>query len=187
MSRREAALLERAKRFDLQALAEIYDRYSPGLYRYAMRLLGNADTAEDCVAETFSRFLYVLQGGRGPDTHLQAYLYRMAHNWITDYYRRQPPPPLSLDLGSHLPADSNPDREAMARIQAEQVRAALTLLTPDQRQVLVLKFFHGWKNEQVAAALGKPIGAVKSLQHRAINALRRIFLAPEAEEYETIS
>jgi RNA polymerase sigma-70 factor (ECF subfamily) len=187
MSRPEAALLERAKRFDFDVLAEIYDRYSPGLYRYAMRLLGNSDTAEDCVAETFSRFLHVLQGGRGPDTHLQAYLYRVAHNWITDYYRRQPPPPLSLDLVLQLPADSNPVREAMARMQAEQVRAALTLLTPDQRQVVVLKFFHGWKNEQVAAALEKPVGAVKSLQHRAINALRRILITLEAEDYETIS
>lgn len=182
----EAELLKRARGFELQALAEIYDHYSPGLYRYAVRLLEDESMAEDCVAETFSRFLHVLQAGKGPHTYLQAYLYRMAHNWITDYYCRQPPPPLSLDLGLNLPADSNPDREAIARIQAEQVRAALTLLTPDQRQVIVLKFLHGWKNDQVAAALEKSVGAVKSLQHRAIKALHRILSAPEVENYETI-
>lgn len=182
----EAILLERAKRFELQALAEIYDHYSPGLYRYAVRLLGDAGTAEDCVAETFTRFLQALQMGKGPDTYLQAYLYRMAHNWITDYYRRQAPAPLPLDLGLNLSGDSNPDREAIAKIQADQVRAALALLTPDQRQVIVLKFLHGWKNDQVAAALEKPVGAVKSLQHRALKALRRILSAPEVENYETI-
>ena len=93
----DQALLQRARHFDQQALGEIYDTYSPRLYRYAMRLLGEVELSEDCVAETFSRFLHALHGGGGPTDYLQAYLYRVAHNWITDQYRRQPPPPLSLD------------------------------------------------------------------------------------------
>ena len=48
-----------------------------------------------------------------------------------------------------------------------------TLLTPDQRQVIALKFWHDWENEEIARALHKPVGAVKSLQHRALNALER--------------
>ena len=59
-------LLSRARRLQRQALAEVYDRFSPGLYRYARRLLGDADLAEECVAETFSRFLRALhRGGAG--------------------------------------------------------------------------------------------------------------------------
>jgi len=96
----EKKLLKLARRFDQQTLGEIYDQYSPGLYRYAMRLLGNVDLAEECVAETFSRFLHALRGGGGPQDHLQAYLYRVAHNWITDQWRRQPPPPMQLDEGA---------------------------------------------------------------------------------------
>jgi DNA-directed RNA polymerase specialized sigma24 family protein len=53
------------------ALAEIYDTYRPGLYRYAMRLLGDASLAEDCVAETFARFLKALHTRQGPREHLQ--------------------------------------------------------------------------------------------------------------------
>ena len=91
-----------ATMIETQTLAEIYDQYSPGLYRYAMRLLGDVQLAEDCVAETFSRFLRVLHAGGGPREYLQAYLYRVAHNWITDQYRRTNPPQISLDQAFSL-------------------------------------------------------------------------------------
>src|SRR5512138_1545197 len=71
----ERELLELASKLNTAALAEIYDTYSTGLYRYAMRLLGDQDLAEDCVAETFTRFLKSLENGHGPRDHLQAYLY----------------------------------------------------------------------------------------------------------------
>jgi RNA polymerase sigma-70 factor (ECF subfamily) len=82
----ETDLIQRARQYDRQALAQIYDLYSPGLYRYAMRLLGDQSLAEDCVSETFSRFLQALRGRKGPQNYLQAYLFRMAHNWIADQY-----------------------------------------------------------------------------------------------------
>jgi RNA polymerase sigma-70 factor (ECF subfamily) len=175
----ERDLLQRAHQFDAQALGEIYDRYSPGLYRYAARLLGGADWAEECVAEVFSRFLHALRHNQGPREHLQAYLYRVAHNWITDQWRRQPPPP--LPLGPNLRADdeANPSVALLAQAEQECVRAALRLLTPEQRQVVTLKFLEDWENEQIAAALGKPVGAVKSLQHRALAALRRMLISEQ--------
>jgi RNA polymerase sigma-70 factor (ECF subfamily) len=61
--RSKKILLERARHFDKEALAEVNDQYSPGIYRYAMRLLGDANQAEDCVSETFSRYLTGLQSG----------------------------------------------------------------------------------------------------------------------------
>lgn len=180
----EQDLLQRARRFDRQALGEIYDQYSPGLYRYAMRLLRAADLAEECVAEVFSRFLHALRNGAGPREHLQAYLYRIAHNWITDQWRRQPPPTLVLE--EHAPAAEavDPSHEVSVRDDHAQVRAALAQLTPDQRQVVVLKFMEDWENAEIAAALGKPIGAVKSLQHRAIAALRRALINVEEKAHE---
>lgn len=175
----EWELLERARKFDQSALGTIYDRYSPALYRYAARLLGNADAAEECVAEVFSRFLHALKSGNGPREHLQAYLYRVAHNWITDQWRRSPP--LSVPLDPNLPADDASDPPQIAGQQWEhaQIRSALMQLTPDQRQVIVLKFVEDLDNEEVAVALGKPVGAVKSLQHRALDALRRALTGKE--------
>lgn len=171
----EAQLLRRARAWDMEALGAIYDQYSPLLYRYAMRLLGDPDVAEECVAETFSRFLQALHGGGGPQQHLKAYLFRVAHNWITDYYRRYRPVE-SLDTWPQPLADDDPSPESVAEVrwQQERVRALLARLTPDQRQVVVLRFLEGWPLAEVAEALGKPVGAVKALQHRALAALRRL-------------
>lgn len=177
----EQILLQRARNFEEQALAEIYDVYSPKLYRYAMRLLADEDLAEECVADTFSRFLKAMKSGSGPQQHLQAYLYRIAHNWITDIFRRQPPPAIPLESSSQAGSDPDPSDVVSERIDQERVRNALRLLTPEQRQVVILRFIEDLENQDVAAALDKPIGAVKALQHRALNALRRM-LVTEIEQ-----
>ncbi len=175
----EQDLLTGARAGDLATLGMIYDRYSPGIYRFALRLLGDDCLAEDCVAETFERFLKSLRSGHGPTDHLQAYLYRIAHNWITDCYRRLPPPPLDLDESVCADDHLSPENQADVRLEQQQVRSALRSLTPDQRQVITLRFVEGWENGEVAAALGKPVGAIKALQHRALLMLRRILLRDE--------
>jgi RNA polymerase sigma-70 factor (ECF subfamily) len=168
----DSYLLTRLAHSERQAFAEVYDTFSPGLYRYAYRLLGEADTAEDCVAETFSRFLDALRRGKGPRDYLQAYLYRVAHNWVTDYYHRSPPPTDELPETQPAP-DPLPESETIKREGQAHLRAALASLTAEQRQVIALKYLEEWDNEQVARALEKPIGAVKSLQHRALASLKR--------------
>lgn len=180
----ERELLKRARVWDMQALEQIYDLYSPQIYRYAMRLLGNADLAEECVAETFSRFLHALRRGRGPKDHLKAYLFRIAHNWITDLHRRSRPVE-GLEEYVHLIVDSDPgpDESAHERWQQEQIRALLFQLTPEQRQVLVLRFLEGWSHQEIAQALGKPVSAVKALQRRGLAALRRLLDRKEEGTY----
>jgi len=173
-------LLQRAQNHEMLALAEIYDRWSPALYRYAMRLLGEAGLAEECVAETFNRFLVALKQGSGPRDYLQAYLYRIAHNWITDHYRRNTPLTVPLDPGLQADAEAEPPRQVMQEIEHQQVRAALSYLTPDQRQVIMLKYVEQWDNEAIARTLGKPVGAIKALQHRALESLRQILLSGSA-------
>jgi RNA polymerase sigma-70 factor (ECF subfamily) len=176
MAAKEQVLLERASRFDEQALAEVYDTYSPGIFRYAWRLLGDADLAEDCVSETFDRYLRALHKGNGPQEYLQAYLYRIAHNWITDYYRRSPPPSMPLDLELADDHSQQPPFLADRATELSQLRQALAQLTPEQRQVILLKYLEDWDNQDIAQALNKPVGAIKSLQHRALEALRRLLV-----------
>jgi RNA polymerase sigma-70 factor (ECF subfamily) len=171
------AYLPEAYQLDERALTEIYQVLSPPLYRYAYRLLGNARDAEDIVAETFHRLLLALRHGNGPREHLSAYLYRIAHNLIIDRYRRNPRPEAELDEALEA-ADDDPAEAAAQRIVQARARSALWKLTADQRQVILLKYFEGLSNEEVAAALDKPVGAIKSLQHRALDSMRRI-LTPE--------
>jgi RNA polymerase sigma-70 factor (ECF subfamily) len=168
------AILERARRFETQALEEIYDTFSPGIYRYAFRLLGDEDLARECMSETFSRFLVALKRDSGPDNYLQAYLYRIAHNWVTDFYRSKTPPTIPLDFNTPASSADEPHQVLAVEMTNQQLRDALTLLTPDQRQVIVLKYLEDWENETIARTLNKPVGAVKALQHRALEALHRI-------------
>lgn len=173
----EQDLLVQAKKLNTRALAEIYDLYSPRLYRYAVRLLGDACTAEDCVAETFSRFLQALRNDRGPRDYLQAYLFRTAHNFVVDHCRHQRPENI---LDDDMPDCENTEENASLNIRQQRVRFALAELTNEQQQVVALKFFEGWENEEIARALNKPVGAVKSLQHRALAHLQKILLDDEA-------
>lgn len=168
----EQELLRLASKLNTNTLAEIYDTYSPGIYRYSMRLLGDESLAEDCVADTFARFLKLLQERRGPRENLQAYLYRIAHNWIVDLYRRNEQ---VMELSdAHRSEADLPEEEAAKRIRQKQARAAIRQLTPDQQMVISLKYLEGWSNEEVAKALKKPVGAVKSLQHRALRSLYKL-------------
>ena len=167
----ETELLRLAHQLDATALAQIYDLYSTDIYRYAMRLLGNVTLAEDCVSETFSRLLHALAAGKGPHDYLRAYLYRIAHNWITDQYRSERP---TEELNESLPSEASaPEEPAEQSLQHTRLLQAIHKLTPDQQQVIALKFWNDWENNEIARALNKPVGAIKSLQHRALAALQR--------------
>lgn len=185
MSKNPEELLKRARVFDQQALADIYDLFSDRLYAYAYKHVGKPQVAEDLVAETFQRFLTALERGGGPRDYLQAYLYRIAHNLITDLYRREPPPSLELDERIVADEDPGPASQVAQLQQAERVRRALRMLTPDQRQVVVLRFLEGWTTQEIARTMDKSLGAVKALQHRGVASLQRILIDQPDPEPES--
>lgn len=153
-------------------LAAVYDCYHLLIYRYIYRQIGDVETARDLAAETFRHLLTAVKQGHGPRDNLKAWLYQTAHHLVIDFYRRQ-------KHRNHLPLaeeliDMRDDPVGLAEnhLSAEQIRAALHQLTFEQQQVIVLKYLEGLSNAEVADIIGKPIGAVKSLQHRALVALR---------------
>jgi len=181
MPESEEHWLKGARQLDEGALASIYDAFSSALFRYAVRQLGDADVAEDIVSETFYRFLRSVGAGGGPEKHLKAYLYRVAHNLIVDRYRRNPIVEVDFDFETLALTDGNEDPAHRAETSLEhlEVRKNLWKLTEDQRQVIVLKYLEGLNNQEVADILKKPVGAVKALQHRGLNSLRRMFAKDE--------
>jgi len=167
-------LLERVQRWDEAALAEVYDTYAPAIYRYACRHLGNSDSAQEIVADTFHRFLVALKQGAGPQQELSAWLYRVAHNLITDYYRRESIR-CAVEIDENMPSRA-PQTEAAAlqREEITRMRQAFQHLPSLQQQVINLRFGEGLSLEEVAQVTEKTVGAVKALQHRAIEALRKM-------------
>ena len=176
--RMEAILSTEAQHLDKQALVRVYEDYSPGLYRYAYRLLGDQDLAEECVSETFSRFLQVVRRGRNPEGNVRAYLYRMSHNWVVDHYRKQTPQ-VSLEQDTHPDPADDLEKSVHSRQETEQLRQAVIHLPYEQRMVIELRFMEEWTHDQVAEFLGKTVDATRALQYRALVALRQTMIGRE--------
>ena len=165
----EAALLARARTLDARALGQIHDEYYPALYRFALYRTGDPATAEDIAAEVFVRLLEALRSNRAPQTTLRGWLFGVAAHLVADHFRRRPADPLP----DTLPAAHSPAAEAEDRLQRQAVHGALQRLSPEQQNVLALRFGQGASLEETAGALGKTVNAVKQLQWRAVEALRR--------------
>jgi RNA polymerase sigma-70 factor (ECF subfamily) len=165
--------LDSLRKLDPQAVAAIYDRYFPDVYRYVFYRLGNESLAEDIASDVFVRLLEAVKTKRGPKTHLKGWLLSTASNVIADHLRRvyrRPTEALSEampDLGSSL------TDEVDRRHQADSVRQAYAQLTPEQQNVLALRFGDGYSLEETAAVMQKKVNAVKALQFRALAALQR--------------
>jgi RNA polymerase sigma-70 factor (ECF subfamily) len=171
----EHTLLERARQSDNAALGELYDRYAPRIYVYVYRRIGDARLAEDLTGDVFVRVVQALRAGQSWHTSFQAWLYRIAHNLVVDYYRRRPAAELELDE-QLAPAAIDDDLSAYSAeaLERGQVRAALEQLTPEQQQVLALRFGEELTARETAEVMGKNVGAIEALQHRALAALRRV-------------
>lgn len=171
-------MLQLARNFDRATITAVYDHYHPLLYRYIIRQVSDGEMARELTAVVFERFLAAIKNGNGPEQQLKAWLYRTAHNLVIDHYRRQAHRdhlPLPDDLVS---SGAGPAHLAEQHLLNEQVQTALQTLTPEQQQVIALKFLEGFSNAEVAELMGKPIGAVKALQHRGLARLQQI-LAPQ--------
>ncbi len=167
----EQTLIQKAQIFDEESLSKIYDAYSPGLYRYAMRFLENQQFAEDCVSDTFLGFLKMLRAGNQSIDHLQPYLFRIAHNWITDFYRKK-----QIEIGEKeeiAAQDLSVPDQVERNIRTDQVRQVILSLPPEHQQVIVLKFLEGWENDEIAQLLNKNNGSIRALIFRAVNNLRK--------------
>jgi RNA polymerase sigma-70 factor, ECF subfamily len=174
LATKDKNLLEQARQYDSQALAEIYDTYSEPIYRYLYRFLGEAQTAEDLTSEVFLKLIRVLNTTRAPRDQLQGWLYRVARNLAVDWYRQRGKyAPLSLQE-ELVPTGESP----LARIEKDQdrqkLREALLELTVDQQQVLLLRFAQDLKIDEVAQLMGKSVGAIKLLQYRATRRLQKL-------------
>jgi RNA polymerase sigma-70 factor (ECF subfamily) len=170
-------LLEQAREYDAQALAEIYDRYAESIYRYLYRFLGNAAQAEDLTSEVFLKLLQVLNTRQAPRDRLQGWLYRVAHNLAMDWFRRESKTAHGT-LDERLVAKGDVPPTAVEKLQTrQQLLAAIGQLTLDQQQVILLRFGEGLKIAEVSQLLDKSEGAVKIMQHRAIKRLRKLLEA----------
>ena len=179
----EKALLQAARAHQREALIAIYDAFQAQIYAYAYRTLLDVDLAEDCTAATFHRLLEALEKGKGPAEHLRAYLYRIAHNWMMDHFRKAKRTVPQAEPLNENDADENPlpNEMVMQQQTSAELQEQLKQLTAEQREVIILRFVEDYSLNETAQIINKPTGAVKSLQNRALTNLRKHYLPKDQD------
>lgn len=160
---------------DPKAFGDLYDRFVDRVYRYLYFRTGSHAEAEDLTEHVFLKAWEAIGRYRWQGRPFLAWLYRLAHNVHIDHVRTQKPT-TSLNNDEHPIDLASPSSTAeLARtLDAELLAGALTQLTPDQQQVIVLKFIEGMDNDQIASSMNKREGAIRALQMRALMSLRRV-------------
>jgi RNA polymerase sigma-70 factor (ECF subfamily) len=172
----ESHYLQRARAYDVAALAALYDHYEAKIYSYIYHRVGNQFVAQDLTSQVFLRVLESIQVDRAWETSFSGWLYRIAHNLVVDHYRRRGRVThVSWDDMAELQSKSEgPEKTAERQMAAERLRTAINRLTEEQAQVVTLRFLEGLSITEVAHNMGKTEGAIKALQYRAVSSLRRL-------------
>jgi RNA polymerase sigma-70 factor, ECF subfamily len=168
------ALVGRAVGRDQAAFTELYDLFLDHIYRYTYYRTGDRHDAEDLTEQVFLQAWAAIDRFRWQGKPFLAWLYAVAHNVVIDWRRRKVTND-SLDDGEHPIEVENPAaaREMSQWIDAELLATAIKRLTPEQQQVINLKFLDGFDTETIARMMDKREGSIRALQLRALQSLRR--------------
>jgi RNA polymerase sigma-70 factor, ECF subfamily len=172
--KRVRSLVERAQQGDRAALEDLYLIHFDRIYGYLHVSVGNRQDAEDLTTQTFLKMLESIGKFRWQSAPFSAWLFRIAHNLAMDHFRAgkrwQPEeevPELEPDESTSAEAG------ALESIGRKSMLELIEDLSPEQQQVLTLKFVFNFANAETATILGKTEGAIKSLQHRALVSLQK--------------
>jgi RNA polymerase sigma-70 factor (ECF subfamily) len=170
----EWQLVQRAQQYDNDAIHVLYETYYPKIYNYAFMQMGDVHASEDLASDVMLKMIESIQKYSYRGLPFGAWVFRIARNRIIDLHRRRRrrgEVDLSETIASTL---ASPQALAELAIERGQIQVALKHLTGEQRQVIVLKFMEGFDNRSIGRIMGRSEGAIKSLQHRALGALRRV-------------
>jgi len=169
-------LLKKAGEGDQAAFLELYDRYRQPIFRFAYRLLGSVEVAEDVTHDCFLGLIRKPENFRPERGALKTYLYAAARNLALKHFRNQGRE-TGLEEVAEEPKDSphrGPLRRLLDEELATQVREAVFSLPPMQREALILFEYEGLSLNEVAEIAGTDVGAVKGRLYRAREGLRRM-------------
>lgn len=166
----ELQLLVRAQALEPAALEEIHRTYYTPIFRFVAQKVSNRQLAEDLASEVFVRLLDALRDRTAPNNSLRGWLYAVASRVVNDHYRK---------VYRHQRYEAKLDPENAVRGMDKGVERqidlheALSMLTPEQQDVVALRFGAGLRIQEVAETIGKTEGAVKQLQARALRSLAK--------------
>jgi RNA polymerase sigma-70 factor (ECF subfamily) len=159
---------------DPEAFGELYERHVRRIYNYIYYRTGNHHDAEDLTARVFQRAMRHVGSYEDQGVPFSAWLYRIAHNLMANWHRdRSRRPVIPLEDHVAVSKESNqPETEAIAEEERRKLLAIVRRLAPDRQQLLILKFVDRLSNAEIGEIMGRTEGAIKSLYHRTLIALR---------------
>jgi RNA polymerase sigma factor (sigma-70 family) len=180
----DSALMQRVRAGELDQLSELFERHHRRLYQFFLRLARERTAAEDLVQEVFVRLIKYRHTWRD-EAEFVPWMFALARNAAVDHFRAR-------GRDSKRDAAAVPETApeappgAVERLEeqerAAQLRAALDLLAPEKREVLLLARFGELRHDRIAAMLGISPGAVRVRLHRALKELREAYRQVTAEE-----
>ncbi len=166
-------LIELAQKGDAQAFALIYDQFVKPIYRFIYFRV-DPQIAEDLTEETFLKAWQHLPSYKVTGAPFSAWLYKIAHNLVCDYYRKHQ----IVDEVDENMADPIQNRDPVFQVNVRfnqiRIRKAILKLPESHQQVIVLKYINDLNNQEIATTIGKSEGTVRTIQFRALRQLRQI-------------
>jgi RNA polymerase sigma-70 factor (ECF subfamily) len=172
-------LVAKAQQGDAEAFGQLYDRYVDVVYRYVFYRVSNRSLTEDMVSETFLRALRRITSFTWQGRDFGAWLVTIARNLIADHYKSSRYK-LEVATAEMLDADratDGPEDEVLDNITNMTLLEAVKMLGAEQQECIVLRFLQGFSVTETALAMGKTDGAIKALQYRAVQSLKRLLPA----------
>ena len=170
----EKNILLNASQGDLEAFGILYEKYVERIYNYVYYRTGNVHDAEDLSARVFYRALNHIHTYTDRGLPFSAWLYRIAHNLIANWHRdrsRHQEIPLSDAPIIHFKSEP-PEVTLMQTQEQDSLLRYIRHLPSERQHLLILKFVEHMSNADIGVTMGRSEGAVKSLYHRTLLALR---------------
>jgi len=164
----------------VQALDQLYDRYSRLIFSLALMIVGDRSTAEEITLDVFMRVWQKAASYRADQAKVSTWLTHIARHHAIDVLRRQAARPdqsalswdeISFDGVGHA---QDPQELAEHSLRRERVRTAIARLPADQKQALMLAYFGGYTQTEIAEILKQPLGTVKTRIRLAVQKLREL-------------
>jgi len=170
----DGKLIARAKA-DPEAFGLLYQRYVRRIYNYVYQFTRNREDAEDLTSRTFYQALRGISVYSDRGLPFQAWLFRIAHNLVVNWYRDQSRhPTIGLDHveDEMRSEDGNPPADVARLEERKRLLQLISGLSEDRKTLLILKFVEKMSNAEIARVLGRSEGAIKVLYHRTLLSLR---------------
>lgn len=169
----EPELIKKAKNRDPEAFGLLYDQYLPAIYRFILLKIGDKTTTEDLAHQVFLSAWQNIENYQTQGFPFSSWLYRIAHNAVIDYYRTEKKH-FNLENIEEAAASNNLEEKIDQEFELGLVKAAIKDLPEEQQSIIIMRFVEGLTNKEIAAALGKSEGSIKTAQHRSLKNIKKI-------------